>query len=187
MARELIGLIRRRREITIKRMDLDRQNNGYLILKDNSDDVERDIVRLLDNGYNPNWADYAGVTPIQSALITKQFDMVELMISRYGGTVNNSNMKGQSPLMIATLNGLYESVDKIIQYGACTTDLFRGNTPYEAAVLCKYDHEYLFGIDNIKIDKGNYDKIIKLLEPHTPMHVIGSTVDEMLSRNSKHR
>ncbi|XP_072167948.1 ankyrin repeat domain-containing protein 54-like [Diadema setosum] len=93
-----------------------------------------EVLRLLDEGINPNRGDDRGRTALHFA-ITKGFrDIVQLLLDR-GADVNQKDGIGNTPLHLAAIGSHISMVTTLLQAGANVQVLDRGgHTPFHLAL-----------------------------------------------------
>ena len=116
------------------------------------------VTHLLRQGYDVNYEDKGGTTPLSGAAVEGKKEMVAFLVSR-GADVNRKNRSlGETPLMAASEMGKLDTVNVLLDRGAdpCATDK-EGHTA--AGLAKKYGHgdiaEYLssrFGCQEKLID-----------------------------------
>ena len=107
---------------------------------------QRFVKHLLSKGYDINYEDAGGTTPLSGAAVEGDKEMVSSLISM-GADVNRKNrLSGGTPLMAAAEMGKLDTVEVLLKKGAdpCVTNT-EGHTA--AGLAKKYDHndiaEYL--------------------------------------------
>jgi hypothetical protein len=115
------------------------------------------VTHLLRLGYDVNYEDKGGTTPLSGAAVEGNKKMVALLVSR-GADVNRKDRIAETPLMAASEMGKLDTVNVLLDHGAdpCATDE-KGHTA--AGLAKKYGHgniaEYLssrFGCQEKLID-----------------------------------
>ena len=81
-----------------------------------ADNLEGAIL-LLEAGAKPNTADESGNTPLHSASLRGNKEMVELLMDR-GANPNVIDMNGKTPLHLAARNGHSDVVQLLVNKGA---------------------------------------------------------------------
>ena len=106
----------------------------------------RFVIHLLRKGYDINYEDAGGTTPLSGAAVEGHEEMVSFLVSM-GADVNRKNrLSGETPLMAASEMGKLETVKALLKTSAdpCATDR-EGHTA--AGLATKYRHaeiaEYL--------------------------------------------
>jgi hypothetical protein len=119
--------------------------NEYMV-RSAAQDKLRMVVYLLRRGYDINYEDSGGTTPLSAAAVGGNKEMVRFLISS-GADVNRKNrLTGGSPLMAASEMGQLETVKALLENGAdpCATNK-DGHTA--AGLATRYNHsdiaEYL--------------------------------------------
>jgi hypothetical protein len=107
---------------------------------------QRLVAHLLRKGYDVNYEDSGGVTPLSGASVEGHNEMVRFLISKGAQVNRKSRLIGETPLMAAAEMGKLETTTVLLDNGAdpCATD----NEGHTAAGLAKkYGHgdiaEYL--------------------------------------------
>lgn len=107
---------------------------------------KRLLEQLLRNGYDINYEDRGGTTPLSAAAVEGNREILDYLVSK-GADVNRKNrLSAQTPLMAAAEMGQRESVNRLLDSGAdaCATDTEGHNA---AGLATRYRHsdiaEYL--------------------------------------------
>lgn len=105
-------------------------------------DVE-EVIRLLDNGANPNAVNELGDKVIAYAANRARFNIVEVLL-RAGACPNETGEKSTA-LMVAASFGDFNTVEALINAGATINTVFDNRTPLMQAI------EWAFPPDDLKI------------------------------------
>lgn len=136
------------------------------------------VIRLLEKGTNPNFADKNGKTPLMWACINGRFDIVASLL-KHKANIDAQDGKGTTPLIWACINDHLDIVKHLIEEGAKhdNKDNIGRTALMWACAAGKYDvAEYLLdkganpnNIDNIGATaltlaiSGDHTTIVKLL------------------------
>jgi hypothetical protein len=119
---------------------------------------QRLVAHLLRKGYDVNYEDAGGTTPLSGAAVEGNKEMVRFLLSRGADVNRKDRLIGETPLMAASETGKLATVNALLDSGAdpCATNK-EGHTA--AGVAKKYGHgdiaEYLssrFGCQEKVID-----------------------------------
>jgi hypothetical protein len=99
----------------------------------------RMVLYFLRKGYDVNYEDSGGTTPLSAAAVGGDQGMMNLLVSR-GADANRQNRWGENALMAASETGQLEAVKNLLQKGvdACAT-MKDGRTAEALAIRYRHD------------------------------------------------
>jgi len=98
-------------------MELDKEALNKKLLNAATGKSTKDILQLLDQGADVNFADRAGVSPLHKACSNNCLEVVRLLIER-GADVNLVTSMGWTPLHVAGVLGNSKIVKLLVERGA---------------------------------------------------------------------
>ena len=122
------------------------QHGSDLLVESAAQGNRRLVMRLLSGGYDINYEDKGGVTPLSGAAVEGRVEMVVFLVSMGAEVNRHDHLTGETPLIGASEMGKFDSVKALLKNGAdpCATD-DKGQTAADLAK--KYAHneiqEYL--------------------------------------------
>jgi hypothetical protein len=105
---------------------------------------QRLVAYLLRKGYDVNYEDSGGTTPLSAATVGGNKEMVHFLISKGADVNRKDRLIGETPLMAAAEMGKFETANVLLNNGAdpCATDK-EGHTA--AGLAKKYGHGDIAG------------------------------------------
>jgi hypothetical protein len=99
----------------------------------------RFVTRLLRSGYDINYENQGGVTPLSAAAVEGRGEMIGFLVSMGADVNRHDHLTGETPLIGASEMGKFDSVQLLLKNGAdpCATDR---NGQTAAALAKKYAH-----------------------------------------------
>ena len=85
-------------------------------------DDAKGVKSLLNEGFNPNLVDANGNPLLVLAIKDKSYGVIEVLLTAKGMDVDLSNKQGETPLMIASINGDLPLVKTLVQKNKARLD-----------------------------------------------------------------